>query len=440
MGKNSKARRDAKAKARARGATSAHGSRSQTTDPFGFSTTPPPPPPLPELWEALAYEDEMGKVRRPDFLHSITRYGARADQAAQEVLIGQVGHLWAHGWQPREAHRQVRRLTTARSAGLIDLAIHADHARRAGQAIDPRWSVQLQELGQRESSTRGPWLAEWRERHGLDVTQGAEAVLATLRAVMFVPALDELIPRPGSTGKATLGDLGSSGVDSHPMLDRIRKLLAKAESSEFEAEAAAFSGKAQELMTRHAIDVALIPDPDDDQTPRMIRVPVDAPYADAKSYLLGVVAVASRSRTVWLKQVAMSSVVGMADDLRGVELLFTSLLVQAQHALVDPQRRTAPGARSRQQGYRSAFLLAFAHRIAERLEAANEQVIADAAESSSSFLPVLAARESAVEDFVESHFGELTQGTIRGGYDAAGAAHGREAADAARLRAGELPH
>ncbi len=394
-----------------------------------------------ELWEALAYEDEMGKVRRPEFLNSILRNGSRSDRAAEELLINRVGHLWDHGWQPREVHRHVRRLTTARGAGLIDLAVHADHARRSGQALDPRWSAQLEELGQRDRSTRGPWLQEWRERQGLDEAQGAEVVLATLRAAMFVPALDELIPRPGSTGTARLGDLGSSGIDSHPMLDRIRKLLAKAESSEFEAEAASFSAKAQELMTRHAIDVALLPDPNDDQTPRMIRVPVDSPYADAKSYLLGVVAVASRCRTVWLKQVAMSSVVGMADDLRGVEMLFTSLLVQAQHALETPSRHSAAGARSRQQGYRSAFLIAFARRIAERLKAANEQVIAEATtESSSSFLPVLAARETAVEEFVDAHFGTLAQGTIRGGYDAAGAAHGREAADAARLRAGELPH
>lgn len=438
MGKNSKARRDAKTKTRRRQPSGSSGRAA--SDPFGFGhPAPPPPPPLADLWEALAYEDEMGKRRRPDFLYEITRHGVRADRAAEQLLITRVGQLWQHGWQPREAHRQVRRLTTARSAALIDLAIHADHARRHDQALDARWATQLQELGQREHSTRGPWLSGWRERHGLDVTQGAEAVLATLRAAMFVPALDQLIPPPGSTGVARLGDLGSSGVDSNPMLDRIRKLLAKAESSEFEAEASALSAKAQELMTRHAIDVAMLPDPDDDQTPRMIRVPVDAPYADAKSYLLGVVAVASRCRTVWLTQVAMSSVVGMADDLRGVELLFTSLLVQAQNALVDPGRPATPGARTRTQSYRAAFLLAFARRIAERLETANEQIIAEAAESSSAFLPVLAARETAVEDFVDSHFGELTRGSIRGGYDPLGSAHGRQAADAAKLRAGELP-
>ena len=44
------------------------------------------------------------------------------------------------------------------------------------------------------------------------------------------------------------------------VLARIRQLLAKAESTTFEAEALAFTAKAQELMTRHAIDAALVHD------------------------------------------------------------------------------------------------------------------------------------------------------------------------------------
>jgi hypothetical protein len=38
------------------------------------------------------------------------------------------------------------------------------------------------------------------------------------------------------------------------MLDRVRALLAKAESTDFPQEADAFTARAQELMARHRID------------------------------------------------------------------------------------------------------------------------------------------------------------------------------------------
>ncbi len=439
MGRNHKARRQRRRHADHEGTSGRNAGPGGAHDPFGFGDHRPPPLPAADLWHVLAQESQAGLPEPRELVGQLTRDPARADRGAESVLLEGLDVLWKNGWQPREARRQVRRTTTARSARLVELAISADHDRRPGQGLDPRWAAQLAELGQRDVSTRGPWLSEWREREGLDLAGAIGPIVATLRAITRVPPLEELIPPPGAQTGSRLGDLGAPGLDSDPTLERIRKLLAKAESSEFEAEAAALSAKAQELMTRHAIDVAMVDQPDDDHAPRMIRVPVEAPYADAKSYLLEVVARASRARSVWLSQVAMSSVVGMADDLRGIELMFTSLLVQAQHALSDPARTASPGSRGRTQSYRSAFLLAYADRIKERLTTANEQVIAEAGDASSTFLPVLRARESAVDDFLESHYGELKTGSVRGGYDPAGWAHGRQAADRAKLRAGELP-
>ena len=43
-----------------------------------------------------------------------------------------------------------------------------------------------------------------------------------------------------------------------PVIDRVRALLAKAESTTYPAEADALLAKAQELITRHAIDAALL--------------------------------------------------------------------------------------------------------------------------------------------------------------------------------------
>ena len=50
-------------------------------------------------------------------------------------------------------------------------------------------------------------------------------------------------------------------IDSAPdrrVLDRVRGLLTKAESTEFPAEAEALTAKAQELMARHSIEQAMV--------------------------------------------------------------------------------------------------------------------------------------------------------------------------------------
>ena len=120
------------------------------------------------------------------------------------------------------------------------------------------------------------------------------------------------------------------------MLNRVRALLAKAESTSFEEEAEAFTAKAQELMTRHAIDGAMVSGSTNgagtDQ-PFTVRIWIDDPYVRAKFLLLSFVAKHSRCRSVFHTHSAMASVIGFADDIAATEMLFTSLLVQAQTAL-----------------------------------------------------------------------------------------------------------
>ena len=258
-----------------------------------------------------------------------------------------------------------------------------------------------------------------------------QAVVATGR----VMALDELIPPPGGPVRPAVRPAPSTD----PMLKKVRALLAKAESTEFEAEAEALTAKAQELMTLHAIDHALLHPEDADHAPGVIRLPIDAPYADAKSWLLQVVAEASRCRAVFHPSVALSTVVGEPTDLAAVELLFTSLLVQAQHAMTSAARTAPAGSRTRSSGYRSSFLLSFTDRIGERLREINAAVFAASDADSSAYLPVLARQVEAVEAFMEERFPNIHAGGVRGGYDAAGWAGGRQAGDNARLSSGDLP-
>jgi hypothetical protein len=224
------------------------------------------------------------------------------------------------------------------------------------------------------------------------------------------------------------------------LLARIRQLLAKAESTTFEAEALAFTAKAQELMTRHAIDVATL----DDSTrshgaPIVRRVSLDAPYVDAKVMLLQTIAAASRCRAVQHVGESASSVVGFADDVAAVEMLFTSLLVQAQTALTEVARRAPAGANPRSRGYRSAFLRGFAHRIGERLRDVNDAVFADVeAQRGSSFLPALRTRVDDVDDCFTASFPGVRLSRPRGWVDAAGWTGGTLAADDARFASGAV--
>jgi hypothetical protein len=103
-----------------------------------------------------------------------------------------------------------------------------------------------------------------------------------------------------------------------------------------------------------------------------VRVPIDRPYADAKSLLLAVVARAGRSRSVFHRGLDLSTIVGFAADVAACEMLFTSLLLQAQHALARAAGGASAGGRTRRKSYRSAFLFAYAHRIGDRLEEINQ--------------------------------------------------------------------
>ena len=146
----------------------------------------------------------------------------------------------------------------------------------------------------------------------------------------------------GKPASAPAGDGTASAADDR-MLGRIRALLAKAESTEFAEEAEALSARAQELMAKYSIDHALLAaQAGEREEPSGRRIPVDGPYEEPKATLLNVIALANRCRAVWSKDVGLMTVVGFPADLDAVELLFTSLLVQANTAMLRPAgRRTS---------------------------------------------------------------------------------------------------
>ncbi|MFF4356300.1 DUF2786 domain-containing protein [Streptomyces sp. NPDC001604] len=346
-----------------------------------------------------------------------------ADPAADDELARRgrefVATAWRRGWQPADVVRIVRRElddTHVRLASALIRAQTPDDGPRG-----PRWAAQLDELTAEAAETAEATGTPPRT----DRFSHATTVLELYRLLLRLPALeplDEPTRRPDSAR-------GAGPAPESRMLTRIRALLAKAEATGFPDEAEALSAKAQELMARHSIDEALLaaraPSPD---APGACRIGVEAPYEQAKAVLLDAVATANHCRAVWNEPLGFSTVVGFEADLEAVELLYTSLLVQATTAMTKAETAQRAGGRRRTKTFRQSFLAAYAHRIGTRLAAAAETQVTD------DLLPVLASREVAVTTHTDRMFPETTTTRLRGVSDEAGWTEGAQAADRAQVR------
>jgi hypothetical protein len=136
---------------------------------------------------------------------------------------------------------------------------------------------------------------------------------------------------------------------------------------------------------------------------------------------------------VWSKDFGFSTVFGFDTDLEFVEVLYTSLLVQASAAMNAAGSQVDRYGRSRTRSFRHSFLVAYASRIGDRLRAAVAASRASAAGSyGEALLPVLASRSSAVSDTVDTVFPKLRARSFDTS-NLAGWAAGSAAADLASL-------
>ncbi len=230
------------------------------------------------------------------------------------------------------------------------------------------------------------------------------------------------------------------------LIRRIRALCAKADASGFPEEAEAFLAKAQQLITRHAIDDAVIRratgSSDGDVVCRTVTVP--APYASARASLL---AAAARPNSC---RVALAGsnpdgqrcfLVGHAADVDLTLELYAHLDQQAARAV----RRASAGA-SRPRAFRHAFLLSYGARIGQRLAVAAGAAQAGEEERRGiSVALALRDRRHEVDQAFAARFPFAVR-SRRSASSATGLAHGRAAADRAALGRHEvggrrsLPH
>lgn len=472
MGKNNQQRRAAKRKARAAtadrptpvrpagsvasdepGTSGGVGGHSGHQFPLGHPAPPSQHAQAVELVKAVAAA--VGNAEAlDDAVRDLVVFagtGGRGDPAlttrlATALLLERVAALYENGWQPADIMHVARaRLGNRFTAPMAGLLVQQALQQRAPARAPQYWLDQLSALTDKPLVGLSPhtdWTIdqEWGRANAWDVWHD----LATLmRHLLDSYPMHRIGPTPSqwptrraSPAKAPTAPAPAAGHDPKK-LATIRALLAKAEATEYAEEADAFTAKAQDLMTRYAIDEALVAEADTDVLSR--RVHIDNPYAAAKAQLLATVGRVNRVKAIWDDEHAVATVVGSPVDLELAEMLFTSLLVQATRAMTEAGAVTSAGHRlDRRPSFRRAFLLAYADRIGERLmDAGRHAEQEETQRRGSGLLPVLARRSAAVEREFEKLFPDSRQSrSVR--VDARGWEAGRAAADRAVLARGQV--
>jgi len=162
--------------------------------------------------------------------------------------------------------------------------------------------------------------------------------------------------------------------------EKVRKLLTQAEDpAATPEEAQAFTMKAQQLMTKYAIDLAMVTD-----TNRAGQVvargwDIPGPYASHKVTLANAVARTNDCRAIYSDRPAGRKhleVVGYPADVDWVETLSRSLDVQLTAALTQAVRDKPTGVHGRT--YAVGFVQGFVAEVADRLQRARRAAVAEA--------------------------------------------------------------
>jgi hypothetical protein len=191
---------------------------------------------------------------------------------------------------------------------------------------------------------------------------------------------------------------------SDRLLDRVRKLLAKAEGDGVTPpEAQALTAKAADLMAKYGIDRALLAAerPETDR-PTSRVLDIGHPWARVKAQLLCGLGSALRCQCVLLPAAGGGSrvhVFGYASDIERTDLLYTSVLIQMWHGLAGAR---VPDWTRSPRAWRRSWLLGFATAVVSRVLAAEHTAARAAAdgESGARAALVLADRAQVVRRYV----------------------------------------
>lgn len=201
------------------------------------------------------------------------------------------------------------------------------------------------------------------------------------------------------------------------LLDKVRKLLAKAEAEGVTPpEAEALTEKAAELMARYGIDRARLGALHPETDPAASRIiDIANPWAQVRSHLLAGIAAALRCHPVLLSTrevAARIHLFGYESDLERTDILYTSLLLQMSSALVHDQLRWAaspPDQRGSRRAWNRSYLLGYCTAVITRVREAeaaarHEAGVEDNKSGGPSTELVLVSRDAAVKKLMSDAY------------------------------------
>jgi hypothetical protein len=227
-------------------------------------------------------------------------------------------------------------------------------------------------------------------------------------------------------------------ADNQKWIDRIKKLLERAEHPRTpQDEAESCYAKAQELMTKWAIEESMLHATQRKSTDQIIKKEVKLSRSglfDAMVQMYAAVAAPNDVKVLvrskqW-KDLAGVVLIGYESDIAKVEMLYASIWIQCARE----QNREIPdiltgGARGR---WRRSFRISYAYRIGDRLMEARRSTVEEEESSTPGTALVLRSRTEEVEEF----FASIPKGQARASrrsIDWDGASKGRSAADRADI-------
>lgn len=227
-------------------------------------------------------------------------------------------------------------------------------------------------------------------------------------------------------------------TETDARLEKIQKLLTKAERTSNEHEAAAFFAKAEELMTRWAIDDAMLQaagkKPEDKIEQR--RVKIASTYFNPDISLLHGICRSHNCKLLQNKQGKYGLVIGFTSDVDHVITLYTSLQMQAARfsRLASKEEPMFDRMASMDQYiWRRSFREGFAVRVSERLKDAVKATHAEAKKTHGTGMELVLVNR---KDKVDEYYDGLSKGKARASnsrYNFGAGNAGRKAGDRADI-------
>lgn len=191
------------------------------------------------------------------------------------------------------------------------------------------------------------------------------------------------------------GIVNEDNGEFDPQLDRVRKLLAKAEGAATEQERDAYNAKAAAMIAKYGIDAAKASAgrvSDDDMALKEYEIRDDN-YADEIARLVAKLAIALGCQSILTYEGA--TVIGYVADIARLEVLYTSLVLQMHSGAV-----RVGGSISVRRGWMTGFTDTVVLRVREAEGRAREEA---GGEGSSTAL-VLQSRAVAVKKAFDEEF------------------------------------